>query len=50
LFEVSSDEPVYPDSDAAAEAVRMQWLEGWMKRTGHCPGGWEILSRSTMMW
>jgi hypothetical protein len=45
LFEASSSNQFPADSEAA-EASRMEWLAGWMKRTGHCPAGWEVLSRS----
>jgi hypothetical protein len=45
LFEASSS-PQFPADSDAAEAARMEWLEAWMKRMGHCPDGWEILSRS----
>lgn len=45
LFEASSS-AMYPVESETAEATRMEWLAGWMKRTGHCPAGWEVLSRS----
>jgi hypothetical protein len=45
LFEASSS-AMYPVDSETAEAARMEWLAGWMKRTGHCPAGWEVLSRS----
>jgi hypothetical protein len=45
LFEATSSS-MYPADSDAAEAVRMEWLAGWMKRTGYCPAGWEVLSRS----
>jgi hypothetical protein len=45
LFEATATS-MYPADDPAAEAVRMQWLEGWMKRSRGCPAEWEILSRS----
>lgn len=45
LFEATSS-GLYPADSEAAEAARMEWLAGWMKRTGHCPAGWEILSRT----
>lgn len=47
LFEATSSAR-YPAGDEAAEAVRMEWLAGWMKRSGHCPAGWEILSRAAI--
>jgi len=45
LFEASSSS-LYPADSEAAEAIRMEWLAAWMKRTGFCPAGWEVLSRS----
>lgn len=36
---------LYPTDSEAAEATRMEWLAGWMKRLGHCPAGWEVLGR-----
>lgn len=47
LFEATSS-GLYPADSEAAEAARMEWLAGWMKRTGHCPAGWEILSRTAI--
>ena len=44
LFETSTSS-LYPADSEEAEAVRMEWLAGWMKRSGQCPAGWEILSR-----
>lgn len=44
LFEASTSS-LYPADSKEAEAVRMEWLAAWMKRSGHCPAGWEILSR-----
>lgn len=37
--------PEYPDNSSAAEAVRMQWLTGWLERRGVCPHGYDILER-----
>lgn len=45
LFEATTSSQ-YPADSEAAEAVRMEWLAAWMKRSGSCPEGWEILSRS----
>jgi hypothetical protein len=45
LFEASSSS-LYPADSDAAEEVRMGWLAAWMKRTGYCPAGWEVLSRT----
>jgi hypothetical protein len=36
---------LYPTDSAEAEAKRMEWLAGWMKRLGYCPAGWEVLGR-----
>lgn len=47
LFEATTSAR-YPADGETAEAVRMDWLAGWMKRSGHCPGGWEILSRTAI--
>ena len=35
----------YPDDDENAEALRMEWLEGWLKQRKMCPNGYEILQR-----
>ncbi|HRP35906.1 MAG TPA: hypothetical protein PLI48_08495 [Gammaproteobacteria bacterium] len=45
LFEATTSSR-YPADSASAETVRMEWLAAWMKRSGSCPQGWEILSRS----
>lgn len=45
LFEASTSS-LYPADSEAAEATRMQWLAGWMKRSGYCPAGWEVVSRT----
>jgi hypothetical protein len=45
VFEASTS-TLYPADSEAAEAKRMEWLAGWMKRSGYCPAGWEVLSRS----
>jgi hypothetical protein len=47
LFEATSSSQ-YPADSGSAEAVRMEWLAGWMKRGGHCPDGWEVTSRSVI--
>ena len=47
LFEATTSSQ-YPVDSAAAEAVRMQWLAAWMKRSGHCPQGWHIVSRQAI--
>lgn len=47
LFEASSSS-LYPADSEAAEAIRMEWLAAWMKRTGFCPAGWDVLSRSAI--
>lgn len=44
LFEASTSS-LYPADSAEAEAQRMEWLAGWMKRLGYCPSGWEVLDR-----
>lgn len=44
LFEASTSS-LYPVESAEAEAQRMEWLAGWMKRLGYCPSGWEVLDR-----
>ena len=35
----------YPESDPAAEALRMSWLEGWLKQTKKCKDGYVITER-----
>jgi hypothetical protein len=45
LFEASSSS-LFPADSESAEEIRMEWLAAWMKRTGHCPAGWELISRS----
>jgi hypothetical protein len=45
LFEATASSQ-FPADSAAAETVRMEWLATWMKRSGSCPEGWEILARS----
>ena len=37
--------PQYPDNDPAAEAARMEWLEGWLEFRKMCPSGYEIVKR-----
>jgi hypothetical protein len=45
LFETSTSS-LYPADSAEAEAKRMEWLAGWMKRLGYCPSGWEVFGRA----
>jgi len=45
LFEASTSS-LYPADSAEAEAKRMEWLAGWMKRLVYCPSGWEVLGRA----
>jgi len=47
LFEASTSS-LYPPESESAEAVRMEWLAAWMERSGYCPAGWKILSRSAI--
>jgi hypothetical protein len=47
LFEASTS-TLYPADSEEAEAIRMDWLAGWMKRSGYCPSGWEVLSRAAI--
>jgi len=47
VFEASTSS-LYPSDSEAAEAKRMEWLAGWMKRSDYCPAGWEILSRTAI--
>jgi hypothetical protein len=35
----------YPESDPAAEALRMSWLEGWLKQSKKCKDGYVIKER-----
>lgn len=34
-----------PEDSAEGEAIRMQWLDGWLEQRRLCPGGYEILER-----
>ena len=45
LFEASTS-TLYPADSDSAEAVRMEWLAAWMKRSNFCPAGWEVVSRA----
>ncbi len=47
LFEVTTS-AAFPVDSETAEATRMEWLAVWMKRSGYCPAGWEILSRTAI--
>ena len=47
LFEATTS-AAFPADSEAAEATRMEWLAAWMKRSGYCPAGWEILSRTAI--
>ncbi len=35
----------YPQGEAAADAVRMSWLDGWLRQRGVCPAGAEVLEK-----
>jgi hypothetical protein len=48
LFFEATSSAMYPADSDAAEAVRMEWLAAWMKRTRNCPDGWEVISRSAI--
>ena len=37
--------PDYPAEDAAAEAVRLTWLAGWLEQRHLCPAGFEVAER-----
>ena len=37
--------PEYPAEDAAAEAVRLRWLAGWLDQRHRCPAGFEVAER-----
>lgn len=45
VFDASTSS-LYPADSDEAEAKRMEWLAGWMKRLGYCPSGWEVLGRT----
>ncbi len=45
LFEASISAD-YPAESESAEAVRMQWLDAWMRRANLCAAGWEVISRA----
>lgn len=35
----------YPEGDAAADAVRQDWLEAWLAQRRLCPAGHEVVKR-----
>jgi hypothetical protein len=35
----------YPRDDPAADAARLAWLEGWLKRRGLCAAGFDVTVR-----
>jgi len=37
--------PEAPEDSEAGEAIRMEWLEGWLRQRGLCPNGYEIRER-----
>lgn len=37
--------PEYPRDDPAADAVRLAWLDGWLKVRRLCPAGREVVNR-----
>ncbi|MBW7930490.1 MAG: hypothetical protein H3C57_04180 [Gammaproteobacteria bacterium] len=43
-FDVAVDS-AFPADDAEAEAVRMRWLDEWLKLRKMCPDGHEVLER-----
>lgn len=44
LYEAKID-PKYPADSAAAEAIRMEWLDDWMERRQFCAEGYEVVER-----
>ncbi|CAN5212412.1 hypothetical protein BH24PSE2_BH24PSE2_02360 [soil metagenome] len=44
LYEAQID-PKYPAESAAAEAMRMEWLDDWMERGQYCADGYEVVER-----
>lgn len=48
LFFEATSSAMYPADSDAAEAVRMEWLAAWMKRTRNCPDGWQVISRTAI--
>lgn len=44
LYEAKID-PKYPDGNAAAEAIRMDWLDDWMEQRKFCTHGYEVVER-----
>ncbi len=47
VFEASTS-PEFPADSESAEMVRMEWLAAWLKRSNHCPAGWEPISREAI--
>jgi hypothetical protein len=35
----------FPDNDASAEELRMEWLTAWLDQRNMCPEGFEIVTR-----
>lgn len=44
VFE-SKISPKYPADSAAAELMRLEWLDDWMKQRAYCSEGHEVLER-----
>jgi hypothetical protein len=37
----------YPENDPGAEALRIKWLETWLKQLKKCPDGYQVTNRRT---
>ena len=44
VFEAKTS-PKYAADSAAAEEMRLEWLDDWMKRRDFCSGGYDVLER-----
>lgn len=48
-YEAAADSISYPPESQAAEAKRMEWLEGYLADNSYCPDGYLISSREVVL-